>query len=81
MIWSSITMVFMAIIAYVGLLSVYPELVAKFWVADGLSSLNLLKIPIEELVWFLSWGAFSGVIYESWINIKCYPSLIKIREK
>ncbi len=80
MIWSSITMLGLAIVAYVGLLSIYPELVVKFWVSDGLSGFNLLKIPIEELGWFLSWGAFSGVIYESWINIKCYPTIAKIRK-
>ena len=80
-IWSGMAMLFIAIVSYAGLMALYPDLIARSWVSDGLSGNQLLNIPIEELAWFLAWGAFSGIIYESWINVKAYPTLAKVENK
>lgn len=50
----------------------FPEAVSRFWVRDGLSGIAFLKIPIEEIAWFVSWGAFAGVFYEYVVNAGKY---------
>lgn len=74
-IFSSIFFVLIAFIVYIFLLLLYPDLFAQLWINKGLSGINIFTIPIEEVVWFFSWGMFSGVIYEFWINVKSYQKL------
>ncbi len=76
-IFSSIFFVLIAFIVYLFLLFLYPypDLSAKMWIRQGLSGISFFTIPIEEFVWFFSWGMFSGVIYEFWINVKGYKKL------
>jgi len=64
------------------LLTLYPELVSKFWVQTSLSGQSVLRIPIEEIAWFISWAMFSGIVYEFWVNAKKYSeySLIPARK-
>lgn len=50
----------------------FPEAVSRFWIRGGLSGIAFLKIPIEEIVWFVSWGAFAGVFYEYVVNAGKY---------
>jgi len=74
---SGLFMMLLVFFIYLGWLIIYPELISQFWVNEGLSGIYLARIPIEELVWFFAWGTFSGVVYESWVNMKAYPVLSK----
>ncbi len=76
-IFSGIFFTLIAFILYIFLLLLYPYpyLSAQMWIREGLSGINIFTIPIEEFIWFFSWGMFSGVIYEFWINVKSYKKL------
>jgi len=76
-IFSGIFFTLIAFIIYIFLLILYPypDLSAQMWIREGLSGINIFTIPIEEFIWFFSWGIFSGVIYEFWINVKSYKKL------
>lgn len=60
-------------------LLIFPNAVEKLWLENGLSDVKLSRVPLEEIIWYLTWGMFGGVLYESWINVKAYPLLRKIK--
>ena len=62
---------------YIIWLSIYPQSIQKFWVHGALSGIVLWKIPIEEIVWFVSAGTTFGIFYEFWLNVNEYPKLKK----
>lgn len=72
MFFSGLFMLTVSITIYTVLLVFYPDLVEKFWVPEGISGTQIFKIPIEELIWFTSWGAFAGIFYEFWRNVEKY---------
>jgi len=72
-IFSGLLMLLVGVFVYLIWLQIFPDIVELFWVQEGLSGINFLGIPIEELVWFFAWGTFSGVIYEFWMNKDPYP--------
>jgi len=78
-IFSGIFFILIAFIIYIFLFLLYPDLSTQLWInkglIGGLTGINIFTIPIEEFVWFFSWGMFSGVIYEFWINVKNYQKL------
>ena len=45
------------------LFAVFPEAHTIFWVSGGLSDINLLGAPVEEMVWFAAWAMFAGILY------------------
>ena len=71
-IFSGLFFVILSFCLYLFLLHIYPNIFKQLWISKGLSGINIFKIPIEEIFWFFSWGLFSGVIYEFWINVKKY---------
>lgn len=78
MLFSGILMLVVALFIYFSTLAYYPALVERFFVTTALSGINVLGIPIEELVWFFSWGMFAGILYEFWRNAEFYqPFLAK----
>jgi len=76
-IFSGVFFTLIAFVLYIFLLLLYPypDLSAQMWIREGLSGISIFTIPIEEFIWFFSWGMFSGVIYEFWINVKTYKKL------
>lgn len=62
----------LALPLYLFLFFFFPNAASLFWVPGGLSGIEILTIPIEELAWFAAWGAFSGVVYESLSGVRGY---------
>jgi len=60
---------------YWALFFIFPDAHSIFWVSGGLSGTDLLGAPLEEMTWFVAWAAFSGILYESWVNVQRYISL------
>jgi hypothetical protein len=69
---SALYFTFLVMVLYWALLLPYPDIFNNLWIETGLGGINFIKIPIEEIIWFASWGMFSGVAYEFWINVKSY---------
>ncbi|MBU4257645.1 hypothetical protein KKC04_04530 [Patescibacteria group bacterium] len=59
---------------------IIPELITPGWVnsawfIENLSGIIILKVPLEDIIWFFLAGAFIGPLYEYWqegklINLK-----------
>ncbi len=41
-------------------LSLYPDIIGKWWFGNALSGITIAKVPIEELIWAGSAGLFIG---------------------
>ncbi|PIR83970.1 hypothetical protein COU18_00995 [Candidatus Kaiserbacteria bacterium CG10_big_fil_rev_8_21_14_0_10_51_14] len=46
------------------LFAFFPDAHQIFWVSEGLSGVNVLGAPIEEMTWFVAWAMFAGILYE-----------------
>lgn len=75
--FSGVSFVIIAFVIYFPLLAIDQHMFERMWVEGGLSGIEILFIPIEEIIWFLSCGLFAGAFYEFWINVKTYPKLRK----
>ncbi|TSC91163.1 MAG: hypothetical protein G01um10142_102 [Parcubacteria group bacterium Gr01-1014_2] len=51
-------------LSYVVFLFIFPEAVGRWWSLQNVSSILILGIPIEELIWAFAVGATIGPIYE-----------------
>lgn len=69
---SAAVMVVIIIGVYLAWFAFFPDAVSELWVADGLTGVAFLGIPIEELVWYVSWSMFGGIFYEFWHNAGKY---------
>lgn len=58
------------ILIYLVLLTVFPELINRFWYLDNLSNIFVLRIPVEELIWAFAVGMFVGPIYEFLVGLR-----------
>lgn len=76
-IWTSFLIFILVIGFYLVWLNIYPQAVQKFWVGSALSGIEILKIPIEEILSFASMGMASGILYEFWLNVKKYPKKLR----
>ncbi|MEX0930188.1 MAG: lycopene cyclase domain-containing protein [Candidatus Paceibacterota bacterium] len=74
-VWSSLLMTILAILIYQWWFLIYPDILDAFWAPTGLSGVSIFSVPVEELIWFFAWGGFSGIVYESWLNVKDYRTL------
>lgn len=50
---------------------VTPGWIANFWMLSNLSGLTLLKIPLEDLIWYSFSGFCLGSFYEYLFKLKC----------
>lgn len=79
LIWDAVgtaaLMTILCIAMYVGWFALFPDAIHLFWHADGLSGARIGPAPIEEVLWFIAWGAFSGVFYEYWLNVRAYKPI------
>lgn len=57
---------------YIAWFALFPDALHLFWHTESLSGIRVGPVPIEEVLWFVSWGAFSGVFYEYWLNVRAY---------
>jgi len=48
-----------------------PGWIDKFWMFSNLSGITLLKIPIEDLIWYSLVGYCLGAFYEYVFELKC----------
>jgi len=51
-------------IGYMTILSIYPELIHRWWLIKNLSGVMIRGIPMEELLWGFAFGAMMGPLYE-----------------
>ncbi len=63
---SGILLLIMAFILYIIYIKIFPTIISDFWKLETLSGILIFEIPIEELLWFFSWGFFAGPLYEFW---------------
>lgn len=56
--------IFMTIIGYTVIISIWPDFFAKWWLWDNISKITVLRIPIEEILWFSTLGLLAGVAHE-----------------
>jgi|SRR3989344_4170009 len=76
---SSVLMFATIFCGYLLWLTLFPGSIARFWVADALSGIALVGVPIEELCWFISWAMFSGIAYEFSVNAGAYTPYVQKR--
>lgn len=57
---------FIVIGGYLILLNIYPNLIKDWWMIQNISGIFIWKIPIEEIIWFTSFGLTAGPLYKFW---------------
>ena len=45
------------------LLVLYPNIFTEYWFLHNLSNIYIFNVPIEEILWFSTWGMISGPAY------------------
>ncbi|MDP2672800.1 MAG: lycopene cyclase domain-containing protein [Nanoarchaeota archaeon] len=56
----------LSVVVYQIIYAITPGFFDEFWLYENIGRITLLKIPLEELVWFFLAGAFIGPLYEYW---------------
>jgi len=74
---SSVLMFALVMFTYLACFALFPAIVSKFWLPSGLSGINLLGVPVEEIIWFVSWAMYSGVAYEFMVGAGPYKKLLR----
>lgn len=70
-IFSGLASVIISIFIFLFIFSVVPDFQASYWRWEHLSGITLLKIPIEDLIWFFLAGSFIAPLYEFWYDLRC----------
>jgi hypothetical protein len=42
----------------------WPNMIQNFWFLQNISGIIILNIPLEEFLWFGTWGIIGSVLYE-----------------
>ena len=50
--------------AYNVILLIWPRFIEDWWLWSNISGITLLNIPLEEYLWFGTWGLVGSIIYE-----------------
>jgi len=69
-IFSGLVLVTISIFTFLFIFSVVPNFQTSYWRWEYLSGVTLLKIPIENLIWFFFAGSFIAPLYEFWYDLK-----------
>jgi len=56
--------VFLAAIGYNIILLFWPTMIRDWWLWQNISRITFLRVPLEEYLWFGSWGLVGSVIFE-----------------
>ena len=51
-------------VGYHIILLFWPTIFAEWWLWSNISGITILQIPIEEFIWFSTWGLVGSVVYE-----------------
>jgi len=57
-------------LSYLVYLSIFPEVISKWWFLHNISGILILGIPLEELVWAFSLGLVAGPAYEFFMGLR-----------
>lgn len=68
--FSGIFFGFVMMFLYFILLTLFPDLISRYWYIDNLTGVMIFSIPIEELLWAFATGLFVGPFYEYLIGYK-----------
>lgn len=60
----AIILFFSTAIGYLVILSFYPNFINETWLLQGISGISILGIPVEEFLWFTTWGLLGAPLYE-----------------
>jgi hypothetical protein len=63
----SIAMLLITAIGYNLLFLFWPDIISQWWFLQNISGILILGIPVEEFLWFSTWGLAGSPLYE-WIN-------------
>ncbi|MEK6897704.1 MAG: lycopene cyclase domain-containing protein [Nanoarchaeota archaeon] len=63
---SGISLLILSILGYHILNFITPGFFDEFWLFQNIGRIIILGIPLEEHVWFFTFGAFIGPLYEYW---------------
>lgn len=72
--WSAITVMGIMFIAYQIVFLFAPDLVQVWWKLENISGILMLRIPLEEYLWFFTMGLVFGPLYEFWKGIRFMSS-------
>jgi hypothetical protein len=61
-------------ITYNLLFIIYPNLISNWWIIGNITGIMVLNVPLEEYIWFISWGLVGTPLYE-WLLRKKYVSM------
>jgi hypothetical protein len=59
-----VTWLFLTAVGYSVILLIWPTFFVERWQWGNISGITILHIPIEEYLWFGSWGLVGSVLYE-----------------
>jgi hypothetical protein len=60
----SVVLTLSSAIGYTTILSFYPNFINETWLLQNISKIFLFGIPIEEFLWFSTWGLAGAPLYE-----------------
>jgi len=61
---SGVLFMMLTLISYLVFISLFPDVIQKWWMLENLSGILLLNIPFEELLWAFGWGFLAGPFYK-----------------
>jgi hypothetical protein len=56
--------VVLVLLGYRIILLIWPNFIDTWWAWDNISGIRIFQIPIEEFMWFGTWGLVGSIIYE-----------------
>src|SRR3989344_5394365 len=54
----------LAFISYLIYLMMFPGVIQKWWLLNNITSVLIVGVPLEELMWAFGWGMVAGPMYE-----------------
>ena len=71
----SIILTIITFIGYRMILIIWPNFIHEFWLLENISGLLIFDIPIEEFIWFSTWGLVGVLLYE-WFNYYKFKKIL-----
>lgn len=70
---SGFFLVFISFLFYRIFIPLFPSIINRWWMLQNTSGILIVGIPLEELLWFFSWGMFDGPLYEFIMGLSVKP--------
>lgn len=58
-----------AFFSYQIFIFLFPGIIERWWMLHNISGILVARVPLEELLWFFSWGMLIGPLYEFIIGL------------